>query len=153
MNRPSVPVQLFAVAAALAILASVLMAYERKQRSDFSGPKTLAMGTVLKKGAMGGSRRRSSEILCWVSYEFKAADGVTRQNWRLWSHACGVAPGRQIPIEHPVGNPDVNRPAESHPWTPWGLTFFASGVTASVAFFIKRREPDEDLHFRWNSPS
>ena len=153
MNLPGVPVRLFAVAAALAILASILWSWEAKQRRDFSGRLTMTMGTVLKKGAMLGSRRRNSQTLCWVSYEFKAADGVTRQNWRVWGPACGIEPGRPIPIEHPAGNPDVNRPAESNPWTPWGLTFFASGVTASVGFFIRRREPDDDERFRWNSPS
>ena len=136
---------LFVASAALAIVAFASVAYLRSVRRDFSGPTTITMGTVMKKGAfLGKSRRSRSEWFCWVSYEFTTADGVKRRNWRLWEPGCGVSTGRPIPIQYVVANPDVNRPGGSEPWVPAGLFFFAGGVTLVIAVLVRRSEESEE---------
>ena len=142
MRRTSTRV--FVAAAALAIVALAGAAYLRKVRREFSAPTTITMGTVLRHSAPSRSRRSrgTSELFCWVSYEFTPADGVARRNWRFWGPACGVSPGRPIPIQHAIANPDVNRPAESGPWFPAGFLFFAAGVTVVVGVIIRRSEED-----------
>ena len=141
--------RVFAGAAALAILAMASAAYLRKQARDFSAPTTITMGTVVKKGAFWGRRRStSSELFCWVSYEFTAPDGVLRRNWRLWEPACGVSPGRPIPIQHVVANPDINRPGGSEPWLPAGFLFFAAGVAVVIGFVMRRSEEDAQTGLR-----
>jgi hypothetical protein len=142
MRRTST--RLLVVSAALAIAAVASAAHLRTQRREFSAPTTVTMGTVVKKGAFLGKRRRSSsELFCWVSYEFTPADGVARRNWRLWEPGCGVSPGRPIAIQHVVANPDVNRPNGSEPWAPAGLFFFAAGVTVVIAIIVRRSEQSE----------
>ena len=138
MRRTSV--RLFVVAAALAILGLAGLAYVRNVRREFSAPTTITMGTVLRHSSPTGRRRSSSELFCWVSYEFTPADGVTRRNWRFWRPACGVSRGRPIPIQHVIANPNINRPAESEPWFPAGLVLFAAGVTVVIGVIIRRSE-------------
>jgi hypothetical protein len=141
MSRTST--RLFVAAAVLGMVAFAGAAYLRKVKRDFSAPTTITMGTVLKHST-GSTRRgrRGSELFCWVSYEFTPPDGVARRNWRFWRPACGVSPGRPIPIQHSIANPDVNRPAESGPWFPASLLFFAAGVTVVVGVIIRRSEED-----------
>lgn len=130
--------RLFLASAALAIAAGAATAHAQKVRRDFAAPTTITVGTVVKNGAfLDRSRRSHSEWFCWVSYEFTPADGIARRNWRLWEPACGVSPGRPIPIQHVVANPDVNRPAGSEPWFPSGLVFFAAGVTMVIGFLVR----------------
>ena len=130
--------RLFLASAALAIVATASAAYSQKLRREFAGPTTITMGTVLKKGALlGRSRRSRSEWFCWVSYEFTPPEGAARRNWRLWEPACGVSPGRPIPIQYVVADPDVNRPAGSEPSFPSWLFFFAAGVTMVVGFLVR----------------
>lgn len=139
MRRTST--RLFVASVALAAVALVSAAYVRQLRRDFSAPTTTTIGTVVKKGAFLGRRRGSrSKWFCWVSYEFTAADGVVRRNWRLWEPACGVSPGRPIPVQYVVANPDLNRPGGSEPWFPSGLLFFAAGVTVVIGVIVRRSE-------------
>lgn len=141
--------RLFAVAVVLGVVAFAGAAYLRKVKRDFSGPNTITMGTVLKHSTRSTRRGRSgSELFCWVSYEFTAADGVKRRNWRFWTPGCGVSPGRPIPIEHPIANPGVNRPAGGGPSFPAGLLFFAAGVCVVVAVLVRRSEESEEAG-RW----
>jgi len=51
-----------------------------------------------------------------------------------------VSPGRPIPIQHVVANPNINRPAESEPWFPAGLVLFAAGVTVVIGVIIRGSE-------------
>ena len=132
---------MFIGAVVLAIVAGSGLAYVRKVQREFSAPTTMTMGTVLGHSAPT-RRARGSELFCWVSYEFTPPDGVARRNWRFWRPACGVSPGRSIPIQHSIANPDVNRPAESGPWFPASLLFFAAGVTVVVGVIIRRSEED-----------
>ena len=136
--------RLFLAAAALAIVALASNAYLRKVRRDFSAPTTITMGAVLRKGALlSRSRTWQSEWFCWVSYEFTPAQGGgTRRNWRLWEPACGVSPGRPIPIQYVVAEPGINRPAGSEPWFPSWLFFFAAGVTMVVGFLVDGHHHD-----------
>jgi hypothetical protein len=116
-----------------------------KQRRDFSAPTTITMGTVLRKGALlGKSRRIHSESFCWVSYEFTPAGGAPQQNWRLWEPACGVAPGRPIPVQYVIARPDVNRPAGDDWSFPPLLLWFAVGVMLVIAFLLRRSEETND---------
>lgn len=129
--------------AALAVIAAVSLAYVRSERRRFSGPTTITMGTVLKKGAVLGNTARSrSEYFCWVSYEFTPPSGGTRRNWRFWEPACGTTRGRPIPVQHLVANPDVNRPADSEPGVPVSLFVFAAGVTMVVGVLLRSHEQD-----------
>lgn len=148
MRRPST--RLFIAGAALAIVACSCEAYLRKVRREFSAPTTITMGTVVKKGALLDRPRRSNrEWFCWVSYEFTPRDGARRRNWRLWQPACGVSPGGEIPVQHVVANPDVNRPAGGgEPWIPAGLFFFATGVTVVIAVIVRRSEKSAKPHDR-----
>ena len=142
-SRYAVSTWLFLVSAALAIIGVALALYHEKVRREFAGPTTITMGTVEKKGALLGSSRRSrSQWFCWVSYEFTPPDGGARRNWRLWEPGCGVSPGRPIPVQHLVADPDVNRPGGSDPWDLSWLPLFASGVTLVIAFLVRRHEQD-----------
>jgi hypothetical protein len=98
------------------------------------------MGSVLGKGALVGKRPSTGQSFCWVSYEFRAPDGRTRQNSRFWEPACGTSRGRPVPIRYVIANPDVNRPDGSGPWFPESLFFFASGVVLVMAFLFRRSE-------------
>lgn len=134
-------VRLFLAAAVVAAVAVASVVYLKRVERDFSPPTTITMGTVVENGAfLGKSSRSRSEWFCWVSYEFTAADGVARRNWRLWEPACGVSPGRPIPIQHVIANPDINRPGGSTPWFPSSLMFFAAGVTVVIGVIVRRAE-------------
>ena len=118
--------------------------YVRNVRHQFSEPTTITMGRVLKKGALlGKSRRSSSEYFCWVSYEFTPPAGQTRRNWSFWEPACGTTPGRAIPVQHVIANPDVNRPADSEPRVPVSLFAFAAGVAIVVGVLLRSHEQDD----------
>ena len=137
--------RLFLVSAALAIVAMASTAYSQKVRRDFAGPTTITMRTVLKKGALLGNTSRSrSEWFCWVSYEFTPPEGGARRNWRFREPACGVSPGRPIPVQYVVADPGMNRPAGSERSFPAWLLFFAAGVAMVVGFLVRgHHERDE----------
>jgi hypothetical protein len=136
--------RLFLASGALAIVAIASTGYAQKVQSDFARQTTIAMGTVQKKGALLGRARRSqSEWFCWVSYEFTPPEGGARRNWRFWEPACGVSPGRPIPIQYVVADPGVNRPAGSEPSFPAWLFFFAAGVTMVVALLVRGHRQQE----------
>ena len=129
---------------ALALIAVGSGVYVRHVKRQFSAPTTITMGSVLKKGALlGKSRRSSSEYFCWVSYEFTPPGGPTRRNWSFWEPACGTTPGRPIPVQHVIANPDVNRPADSEPRVPVSLFAFAAGVTIVVSVLLRSHDQDD----------
>jgi hypothetical protein len=134
---------LFLTSAVLAIVAGASLLYVRSVQRDFSAPTTMTMGVALRKGALVGRRVSAGQSLCWVSYEFTAPDGRTRQNWRFWEPACGTSRGRPVPIRYVIANPDLNRPEGSEPWFPSSLCFFASGVALVIAFIFRRSDQDE----------
>lgn len=132
--------------AALVLAAAGLgpMLYVQSLRRDFTGPMTITMGTAQRSGALLGSTRRSkTPWFCWVSYEFTPPDGSKRHNWQFWEPACGVSPGRAIPIQYVIANPDVNRPAGYEPWFPSWLFFFAAGALCFTGVIIYRAEGGE----------
>jgi hypothetical protein len=133
--------ELFGVAILIAIVAVASTVYLRHVRRDFSAPTTITMGTVVRKGALLGEHDTPGyELFCWVDYKFTAPGGGILRNSRFWQPACGVAPGRPIPVQHLIADPRVNRPAGSEPWFPSWL-FFAAGVTVVVAFIMRGSEP------------
>ena len=133
----SISLKLVAGGLVLAAIGLGSALWVKSARREFAGPTTITMGIVLKKGKLLGSRRRSSELFCWVSYEFTTPDGRTRRNWGLWGPGCGSSPGRPVPVQYRVDYPDVNRPAGSEPWFPSELFFFAAGVAFVVAFMLR----------------
>jgi Protein of unknown function (DUF3592) len=137
--------RLFAAGLAIAAAALALTMYELKVRRDFSAKTATTIGTVLRKGAMlRTSRRSQSQSFCWVEYEFAAPDGKARlQGWGMWSDACGLKQGGPVPVEYVVANPAVNRPPGGGPPIPSFLLWFAAGVVIVIAFI--RRQSDIDV--------
>ncbi len=133
--------RVFAGAVAVAMAALALTLHQQKVRRDFSEPTKITMGAVLHHG--GKSRRSSSELFCWVSYEFTPAAGGARQrNWRFWEPGCGVSVGRPIPIQYVIARPEVNRPAGENLSFPPFLLWFASGVALVVGVVLRSSETD-----------
>jgi hypothetical protein len=118
--------------------------HQRQVQQEFSEPTTITMGAVLRNGALlGKSRRSSSEFFCWVSYEFMpAAGGPLQRNWRFWEPACGVSPGRPIPIQYVIARPEVNRPAGEYLSFPTLLLWFAAGVAVVVGVVLRNSETE-----------
>jgi hypothetical protein len=144
MGSIRISTRVLLAAVALAMVAAACLVYVRDVRRQFSAPTTITMGKVLKKGALlGRSRRSQSEYFCWVSYEFTPPAGGTRRNWSFWEPACGTTPGRAIPVQHVIADPDVNRPADSEPRVPVSLFFFAAGVTIVVGVLLRSHEQDD----------
>jgi hypothetical protein len=144
MRSVRISTRVLLAGAAFAMVATASLVYVRDVRRQFSDPTTITMGKVLEKGALlGRSRRSQSEWFCWVSYEFTPPAGGTRRNWSFWEPACGTTPGRAIPVQHVIANPDVNRPADSEPRVPVSLIFFAAGVTIVVGFLLRSHEQDD----------
>jgi hypothetical protein len=145
--RPSVGV--FIAAAVLAIVALMSSLYRQKVQRDFSRKTTVTIGTVLAKGALWGKGRRTdSELFCWVSYEFAPPGGPARRNWRMWEPGCGSSPGRPVPIQYAIANPDVNRPAGSEPSFPSWLFFFAAGVAVVIGVLLRGSEKSAESDWR-----
>jgi hypothetical protein len=135
---------LFAASAVLAIVAIASLLYVRKVERAFASPTAMTMGTVLSKGALFGRHPASGQSFCWVSYEFAAADGRARRNWKFWEPACGTSRGRPIPIRYVLADADLNRPDGSEPSLPVSLLAFASGVTLVMAIIFRRSEHEDD---------
>jgi hypothetical protein len=139
--------RLFAVALGVAAAALALTLHQNQLQRDFSQPTTITIGSVLRKGAfLRTSRRSDSEWFCWVSYEFTPTGGAASQrNWRLWEPACGVSPGRPIPIQYVIAHPDVSRPA-GETWSfPPLILWFAAGVMVVVAVLLRGSEKDDPI--------
>ena len=99
------------------------------------------MGAGLSHG--GKSRRSSSGLFGWVSYEFTpAAGGALQRSWRFWQPGCGVSAGRPIPIQYVIARPEVNRPAGETLSFPPFLLWFASGVVLVVGVVLRRSESE-----------
>jgi hypothetical protein len=138
---------LFAGAGILIAVGLVSMKYIAGVQREFSGKTTIAMGKVVDNGAvLRSSRRSNSEYFCWVEYEFTPSGGAALKNWRFWEPACGVSPGRPIPVQYVVANPALNRPAGSAPSFPSWFFLFAAGVAVVVAFIRRGAEesPGDD---------
>lgn len=134
--RPSS--RLFAVALALATAAVALTLYQGQQQRAFAEPTTNSMGVV--RSSSGKSTRRkgsSSEMLCWVSYEFSPAGGAAQRNWRFWGEGCSVSKGRPILIQYVIARPEVNRPAAENWSFPPLLIWFAAGVMVVIGTVVR----------------
>lgn len=130
----------FTIAMGLALAAAALTLRERQMRRDFAEPTASSMGAVRSSGALLGSRRKSSEWFCWVSYEFTPAGGAPQRNWRLWEHGCGVSGGRPIHIQYVVARPEVNRPAgEDGSLSPL-VVWFAAGMMLVIGTLVRNAQ-------------
>src|SRR5439155_24044228 len=99
--------RLFAGGLAIAIVAFALTMYLLKLRRDFSGRTAITIWTVVRKGALlGTSRRSQSEWFCWVEYEFTPSEGGPRRTGRGLSYeACGVKRQGTVPFGYAFAHP------------------------------------------------
>ena len=136
--------RLFAGGLAIAIVAFALTMYLLKLRRDFSGRTAITIGTVVRKGALlGTSRRSQSEWFCWVEYEFTPTEGgARRKGWGMWDEACGLKREGPVPIEYVIANPDTNRPPGGGPPVSPLLLWFAAGVMVVIAVIRRGSEID-----------
>jgi hypothetical protein len=134
--------KILAAALVIAALALASTLYRAKLRRDFAPPTAIAIGKVIRPGALlGRSRRSQSKWFCWVEYQFTPPGGALQQGWRFWGdYGCDVKRDADIPIQYVIGKPDMHRPVGAVPPGPPLLLWFAAGVVTVIA--VIRRGSD-----------